>query len=57
MSFEDEVIDLMKRMNYPVDEYDVESILDEVDRHLPMDAYVEDMDRRTFRSIVDRSAW
>ena len=57
MSFEDEVIDLMKRMNYSVDEYDVESILDEVDRHLPMDAYVEDMDRRTFRSIVDRNAW
>lgn len=57
MSFEDEVLDLMRRLRYDVDDYDVEAIFNDVDRHLPMDAYVEDMDRRTFRSIVERHVW
>lgn len=57
MSFEDEVLDLMRELRYDIDEYDVEAIFDDVDRHLPVDAYVEDMDRRTFRSIVERHIW
>lgn len=57
MPFEDEVVDLMRHLRYPVEEYDVDSILDAIDRVLPDDVAVKDMDRRSFRSIVERYIW
>lgn len=57
MTFEDQVLDRMRRLRFTVDHYDTEAIFDQVDRYLPLDITVDGMDQRTFVSIVDRNVW
>lgn len=50
----------MRDLRFRLDDYDIEGIVEMLTRYLPREAEwgdVEEMDQRTFISIVERNEW